>query len=227
MAIVETESDIDTEKIMRHKGIKEDLKCEKLRKQRPRITLFNIPIGISNEQSKDVIGQQNLVDKLRKEEFNESFNLKFKTAFRYRAGVNHVAEVTAKVTSRERVSCSPGRRYSNWSPVDLWDIVPLHQSNALCCPGEPDHPTEGHHLVFLLLLMYVQVLNPDTEQKFTKRGKKRPPDLVIPDEINAFKAEQWIENLRQPAEMAGLVPYTVAQDRSEWFRGRGLGLQPL
>nr|CAD7433828.1 unnamed protein product [Timema monikensis] len=46
------------------------------------------------------------------------------------------------------------------------------------------------------------------QQKFTKRGKKRPQDLVIPDEINAFKAEQWIENLRQPAELAGLVPYT-------------------
>nr|CAD7576411.1 unnamed protein product [Timema californicum] len=51
-------------------------------------------------------------------------------------------------------------------------------------------------------------LTPTIEQKFTKSGKKRPQDLVIPDEINAFKAEQWIENLKQPAELAGLVPYT-------------------
>nr|CAD7414673.1 unnamed protein product [Timema cristinae] len=70
-------------------------------------------------------------------------------------------------------------------------------------------------------------LTPDIQQKFTKRGKKRPQDLVIPDEINAFKAEQWIENLRKPAELAGLVPYTVAQERSEWFPGPGPGAAAL
>lgn len=91
--ILETETQEDANKIMQNEKISEKLKCEPPRKRRPLLILYDVPSDATNEELVDTIYEQNFEGEVTKEQFTESFKLKFKTGPREKPTVHHVAEV--------------------------------------------------------------------------------------------------------------------------------------
>lgn len=95
--IVETEAIEDIEKITNNKKLATDLKMEPVKKRKPLMILYDLQTEWEEEEIKRAIYEQNLKDKMDREEFNNGFNLKFKTGPREKRTVHQVAEVDAKI----------------------------------------------------------------------------------------------------------------------------------
>ena len=118
--VVETETAEDAQKIMTNTKINEKLRCEPPRKRRPLLIMYDIPSDMSAEDIRDTIYEQNFEGQLSKDEFNEKFQLKFKTGPREKTTVHHVAEVEASLRSN---ILKRGRIYLGFRSVNIKDYV--------------------------------------------------------------------------------------------------------
>ena len=94
VVIVETESEEDVKKIMENREIKTKLVCEKQKKKRPLLILYNVPSTYSDQDISETIYEQNFEDRMDVNEFKEQFKLRFKTGPREKPTVHHVVEVS-------------------------------------------------------------------------------------------------------------------------------------
>lgn len=76
--IVETATREDLEKIKNNKSIMEQFKCELPRKRRPVIIIYDVTTASQDEEIKKTIYDQNF-DEMEEGEFNQSFNIRFRT----------------------------------------------------------------------------------------------------------------------------------------------------
>lgn len=97
MVVIETGKKADADKILGNERLKEIVKMEKPKKKLPKIILYDIPITMENKVIKEAIYKQNFEDEIEEKDFQEQFNLIFKTGPREKEVVNHVVEVTSKM----------------------------------------------------------------------------------------------------------------------------------
>ena len=96
--ILETEDDAN--KLMNNKQMKEKFICERQRKKKPLVIMYNVPSNLTNDDLVNAIYSQNFEDQMGKQEFQDSFVPKFKTGPREQATVHHVVEVAPELRKK-------------------------------------------------------------------------------------------------------------------------------
>ena len=120
--IVETESEEDIKKITSNKKIQAKLICEKQKKKRPLVILYNVPSEIKTEELTTDIYQQNFEGEMDEDTFQESFNPKFKTGPRDKAHVHHVIEVSPEM---RKSILTKHKLYLRFSAISVKDFLTL------------------------------------------------------------------------------------------------------
>lgn len=118
--IIETEDKGDTDKILANVKLKENMKIERPKKKKPKIIMYDIPNNLSIKEITDSIYEQNFEDSIKRETFDEDFQLKFKTGPKDKETAHHVAEVSPRIRNQ---IIHKGRIYLAFLAVAVKDFL--------------------------------------------------------------------------------------------------------
>lgn len=118
--IVETETNEDLQKIKNNIKLAKDLSMEPIKKRKPLMIMYDVPSGWEEERIKNTIYEQNLEGKISREEFENGFNIRFKTGPREKATVHQVAEVDAKI---RKIMIQQERLYMGFYAIRVKDYL--------------------------------------------------------------------------------------------------------
>ncbi|XP_028145852.1 uncharacterized protein LOC114339400 [Diabrotica virgifera virgifera] len=116
--IIEAATKEDLEKIKNNANIKRNFKCELPKKRKPLVILYDVSSSAKEEDIKEDIRAQNF-EHMSKEEFEDSFKIRFKTGPRGKSTVHYVAEVSPglrKALIRDRI-------YIGFSAINAKDYI--------------------------------------------------------------------------------------------------------
>lgn len=118
--IVETENEAEANKILNNDKLKENLNCEPPKKRKPLMIVYNVPADLTERKVKQLVYEQNFEGIIRKEEYEDNFNMKFKTGPRDKTTVHHVVEISAKL---RKILLNQKRIYVAYGSYDVKDYI--------------------------------------------------------------------------------------------------------
>ncbi|XP_049852688.1 uncharacterized protein LOC126333369 [Schistocerca gregaria] len=120
--IVELASTEDSDKLMNNTKIQESFTCEKPRKRRPLMMMYDVPSYMTQDDVADCVYAQNFEDKMTREEFTEQFKVRFKAGPRDRNTVHHAIEVSPEL--RKQI-ITTNRLYVGYNAISVKDYTAL------------------------------------------------------------------------------------------------------
>lgn len=82
--------------------------------------IYNIPTDLEDKEIKELIYEQNFIENMTKQEFEEEFKLKFRTGPRDKKMVHHVVEVGPKT---RKLLIQKKKVYVAFSSADIKDYI--------------------------------------------------------------------------------------------------------
>lgn len=124
--IIETVTESDSEKIIKHAKLNHKMTIERPKKKLPKVILYDVPTNMTTDDLTDYAYEQNFEDICTREEFNNEFQPKFKTGPRDKETTHHVVEVSPRV--RKEV-IQRGRIYLPFLSVTAKDYLVIPRCN--------------------------------------------------------------------------------------------------
>lgn len=124
--IIETESNNDTEKIIKHDKLQQKMTIERPKKKMPKIIVYDVPNHMTTKDLTEYTYEQNFEELCSREEFEKEFQPKFKTGPRDKEIVHHVVEVSPRVRN---VVIQKGRIYLPFISVTAKDFLVIPRCN--------------------------------------------------------------------------------------------------
>ena len=122
--IVETSTEVDSAKILNDQQITNEFKCERTRKRRPMVIIYDVPAELQEEELMNTIYRQNYEDTMTRDQFNTNIKPRFKTGPKNKSVLNYVMEIDPNM---RKDLIQQGRLFIGYRAVKVKDyiVVPL------------------------------------------------------------------------------------------------------
>ncbi|XP_050516187.1 uncharacterized protein LOC126891051 [Diabrotica virgifera virgifera] len=116
--IIDAATKEDLDKIKNHTIVKRNFKCELPKKRKPLVILYDVSSSAKEEDIMEDIRAQNF-ENMSKEEFEDSFKVRFKTGPRGKSTVHYVAEVSPGL----RKAIIKDKIYIGFNAINVRDYI--------------------------------------------------------------------------------------------------------